>query len=198
MANYGERLVYWYLRLQGFCLLENFVLHRHDVDTNVARTSDTDLLGIRLSRSHEEIDGERLEPDPWLSDKLEFTSRHVGLIVQVKTGRRNSARKAFDRNRLLYALKFLGVPGLPAKDIVDALHTNPTALAGRYWLVGKLLVTESTGPRAESQPHLTRSMDQLLSFIEQRLSRYSDRKEADRLFFADDLMQFLAWRSSRG
>jgi hypothetical protein len=134
MANYGERLVYWYLRLQGFCLLENFVLHRHEVDTevdaNVARTSDSDLLGIRLSRSYEEIDGERLEPDPWLRDKLEFTNRHVGLIVQVKTGRERSARQAFDRGRLLYALKFLGVPGLPVKDIVDALHVNPTVLAG--------------------------------------------------------------------
>jgi hypothetical protein len=65
-------------------------------------------------------------------------------------------------------------------------------------LAGKLLVAEFTGPRADTQPYLVRSLDQVLNFIEHRLSRYSDRKQADRLFFPDDLMQFLAWRSSRG
>ena len=83
MPNYGERLVYWYLRLQGFCLVENFVLHRRTIDDKDIHSADADLLAIRLSGSCEEIDGERLEPDPWLEQELQFDSRHVALIVQV-------------------------------------------------------------------------------------------------------------------
>src|SRR5690242_930032 len=121
MPNYGERLVYWYLRLQGFCAVENFVLHRRTRDIETVHTADADLLAIRLSRSCEEIDGERLEPDPWLAQELQFDSRHVALIVQVKTGHSSSAGQAFDRERTLYALRFLGVPARPFDAIADAL-----------------------------------------------------------------------------
>jgi hypothetical protein len=195
MANYGERLVYWYLRLQGFCPVENFVLHRRTIDDKDIRTADADLLAIRLSGSCEDIDGERLEPDSWLEQELQFDRRHVALIVQVKTGLSSSAGKAFDHERTLYALKFLGVPARPIDHIADALAENATTLAGRYWLVGKLLITESSAPISE-QSYLTRSLNDVLRFIEQRLARHADRKRADRLFFPDELMQFLAWRRS--
>jgi hypothetical protein len=112
MANYGERLVYWYLRLQGFCPVENFVLHRRTIDDEDIHTADADLLAIRLSGSCEEIDGEQLEPDPWLEQELQFDSRHVALIVQVKTGFSASAGNAFDHERTLYALRFGSPPGL--------------------------------------------------------------------------------------
>jgi hypothetical protein len=195
MANYGERLVYWYLRLQGFCLVENFVLHRRTIDDKAIHTADADLLAIRLSGSCEEIDGERLDPEPWLAQELQFDTRHVALVVEVKTGSTPSAGQAFDRERILYALKFLGVPGRPVDNIANALTENATTLAGSYWLVGKLLITESPAPITR-QPYLQLSLDNALRFIDQRLTLHADRKRADRLFFPDELMQFLAWRRS--
>jgi hypothetical protein len=43
--NYGETNAYWYLRLNGFFLINNFVIHRTD---EIAYSSDIDILGIRL------------------------------------------------------------------------------------------------------------------------------------------------------
>ena len=43
--NYGETLAYWYLRLNGFFLLRNFVLHPlHESEANDRYTADSDLL----------------------------------------------------------------------------------------------------------------------------------------------------------
>lgn len=49
MPNYGERLVYWYLRLQGFCPVENFVLHRRTIDDKDIHSADADLLAISFA-----------------------------------------------------------------------------------------------------------------------------------------------------
>lgn len=51
--NFGEELVYWYLRLNGFFIINNFVLH-HDT---ASRTSDADLLAVRFPYVYEDIGG---------------------------------------------------------------------------------------------------------------------------------------------
>ncbi len=53
MRNYGEELAYWYLRLNGFFVLDNFVYHR----TKHNRDGDADLLAIRLPNVKEPIGG---------------------------------------------------------------------------------------------------------------------------------------------
>jgi len=63
-------------------------------------------------------------------------------------------------------------------------------------LVGKLLVTESSDRLNDERDHLRRSLDEVLGFVDRRLKRYVRQKRADRLFFPDELMQFLAWRQS--
>lgn len=45
-----ERLVYWYLRLNGFMLLENFVIHP---DTGDQQRTEADLLGVRFNHRRE-------------------------------------------------------------------------------------------------------------------------------------------------
>ena len=40
MRNYGEELAYWYLRLNGFFLIENFVIHNQEHENG----SDVDML----------------------------------------------------------------------------------------------------------------------------------------------------------
>ena len=44
--NFGETLAYWYLRLNGFIPMRNFVLHRAGIQA--PQSADTDLLAIRF------------------------------------------------------------------------------------------------------------------------------------------------------
>jgi hypothetical protein len=56
--NYGETLTYWYLRLNGFIPMRNFVLHRANIEGQAA--ADTDLLAVRFPHVYEEIGGNPL------------------------------------------------------------------------------------------------------------------------------------------
>ena len=60
MANFAERIAYWYLRLNGFFLIENFVHHARPGER---RASDLDVLAIRLRHAYEAIEGEAVELD---------------------------------------------------------------------------------------------------------------------------------------
>lgn len=48
MRNYAEKLAYWYFRLNGFFVLENYVLEKRR-DKNKRRWDDTFGLGIFLA-----------------------------------------------------------------------------------------------------------------------------------------------------
>lgn len=191
MVNFGERIAYWYLRLQGFLLVEDFVLHRGE---EIDRTADCDLVGVRFRHSVERIDGIALKPHPPFISSLSASEKHVAVIVQVKTGRKNEPGRAFEPERLKYALQFVGA--FPEEDldaIVKQLHTKPVVYAVNDWVVAKVLFAE--------EPDQTCAVPVLLgdaiTFIEDRLAEFHNRKSADRLFFPDELMQFLAWRSSK-
>ncbi len=45
MRNFGEELAYWYLRLNGFFLIDDFVLHNADLVSS--QNADADVIGIR-------------------------------------------------------------------------------------------------------------------------------------------------------
>jgi len=57
--NYGETLAYWYLRLNGFFPLKNFVMHMPEERT---QHSDCDLLAVRFPLVSEDVGG---GPDDW-------------------------------------------------------------------------------------------------------------------------------------
>ena len=82
--NYGETLAYWYLRLNGFFPLRDFVHHMPD-DRNAR--ADCDLLAIRFPHVTEDIGG---APGDWDAARFEGwglpLAHPIALIVQVKTG----------------------------------------------------------------------------------------------------------------
>jgi hypothetical protein len=80
--NYGEEYTYWYLRLNGFFPITNFVIHQ---STQVQFSSDCDVLAIRLPKVYEEIGGTQEDWDPFLRAHMDF-SRILGIICEVKTG----------------------------------------------------------------------------------------------------------------
>jgi hypothetical protein len=63
--NFSESLTYWYLRLNGFFPLSNFVLHRRNIEDRPS--ADTDLLAIRFPHVFEQIGGQQ---DDW--DQQQF------------------------------------------------------------------------------------------------------------------------------
>lgn len=190
MANFGERIAYWYLRLNGFLLVEDFVLHR----AQGRHTSDADLLGVRLMHTHEAIDQERLDPDPALVRQLGGFERNCAVIVQVKTGDRFDAAGAFTLDRLRYGLAFLGCVGEHVRDRVVAELEGKATGEAEGWIIAKLLIaTEANQPDA-----VCVSLDSALAFIHDRLGRFGERKAADRMFFPDPLMQYFAWSAGCG
>ncbi|NUL82603.1 MAG: hypothetical protein HUU60_07775 [Armatimonadetes bacterium] len=52
MASSPERLAYWYLRLNGFLTIENFVVHP---DTGANQRTDVDLLAVRFRHRAENL-----------------------------------------------------------------------------------------------------------------------------------------------
>lgn len=188
MANFGERIAYRYLRFQGFLLVEDFVLHRGD---QIEYATDHDLLALRLKHSQEVIDGQILPKDPELENQLAAAGRNVALIVQVKTGTDSSSGEAFKHERLVYAIKFLGIVKPEKADaLAKGLADKPSECVGD-WTIAKLLIAE----RPRNTGVLSVTVQGALNFIQKRLACHAERKRADRLRFHDELMQFLAWRA---
>lgn len=59
-----ERLVYWYLRINGFLLIENFVVHP---DVGSQQRTDADLLGARF-KYRQELMINPMEDDPIVAE----------------------------------------------------------------------------------------------------------------------------------
>ncbi len=110
--NYGETLAYWYLRLNGFFPIINFVLHR-DYET-ISHSADCDILAVRHPHVYEEIGGQTGDWDRrFMHWGVDINAHPVGLIVEVKSGRdttvsRENIVKTFSADRLKYAVQRLG------------------------------------------------------------------------------------------
>ena len=188
MANYGERIAYWYLRLNGFFLVENFVHHRN----RHRQPSDSDLLAIRLRHSSSLIDG---GPGQFALDHLwhdrfcvNLTTSNVAVIVQVKAGHGGGdSARAFERSRLTDAVRFIGQwNAQEVPPIVDALRRGPD-LEVDDWTVVKLLI----GMTQLDTAHFLSLADEATTFVRHRM-QYA-RKRSDWVYFPDDLIQYLIW-----
>ncbi len=102
--NYGEGLAYWYLRLNGFFPLRNFVVHRH---SGHRRRSDVDVLAVRPPQVYEEIGGQQGDWDPFLAATVPL-NRFLCVICDVKTGV-FTGDDLFARPNLLAATQRLGL-----------------------------------------------------------------------------------------
>jgi hypothetical protein len=59
-VNFGEELTYWYIRLNGFFPLSDFVLHRGE---GIRSPADCDFLAIRFRGVYEEVGGQASDWD---------------------------------------------------------------------------------------------------------------------------------------
>lgn len=186
--NYGETLAYWYLRLNGFFPLRNFVMHDDREDR-----SECDVLAVRHPDVYEEIGGKANDWDNPTFEELGLAlDRTIALVVQVKTGGQRTPGRAFDPERLKRGLRRTG---LWSRESVDELAGQLDATAkvdvGEHHVIGKLLIASNPAP---DDRYLGLELRKVVTFIRKRFKDYPE-KEKDRLFFGDELIQFLADRS---
>ena len=181
MMNSSEELAYWYLRLNGFFPLTNFVVHRHQA---ARYRSDIDVLAVRLPHVFEEVGGQQHDWDPYLTGRLPF-DQVVAVICEVKTG-------AFHRDRIFRAeqvqpaLARLGLWTRARVDVIAEQLRTEASVASAEGVVCKLLVTEEA---SESESYLNRTVPDLEAFIDDRIARYPFEKFGSRMFFSAGLFQ---------
>ena len=195
MTNYGEVLTYWYLRLNGFFPITNFVLHDVHQRENRKYSGDCDILAVRFPFVSEKIRGKYLDWDQDFFRDLGLTSdRAIGLIVQVKTGQfdQMDLLKSFSKETLAYAIKRIG---LVAESEVPSLvsELNDCAkLSKDDFLLAKLAVIGRPLNDGNERPFIIKEIHEIDEFIRDRIKEHESTKRADRMFFSDPLMQYLA------
>jgi hypothetical protein len=199
--NFGETFAYWYLRLNGFFPLSNFVLHGSE--EALRHSADVDLLAVRFPHVFEVIGGQERDWDTWFQQNLvDFEANPVGLLVEVKTGASASLpdmRRAFKQDRLRAAIHRLGFwPPDECEGVVNLL-TERSYARGDGYTVAKLAITTRLLPSERVKDVcLNRSLSEIESFIHNRMQAYADPKLRDRMFFPDDLIQYFAWKATSG
>jgi hypothetical protein len=187
MANFAERIAYWYLRLNGFFMVENFVHHENEE----RHGADADILAMRLPGARERIDDREVTCDNW-EQRFGFElERHpIAVIVQVKGGG-GDVSAAFRPDRLRDAARRFG--GFDDAQVEEIAMSEQQSLLVNHWRVTKLVI----GTAAYRTAHFI-SLSDAWRFVRDRFREFHDRKRGDWDHFPDALVQFLAWRISEG
>ena len=176
--NYGETLAYWYLRLNGFFLLNNFVVHRTPGNQY---SSDIDLLGIRLPHVYEEVGG---QPNDWHDLLMANLNQNImtGVICEVKTGNFND-NEIFRPQYLHYALDRFGfIPNL--SNHTEEISNNRVTTFENFQII-KILVSNQVSNRNDL---LQITLQESRNFINNRIQKYQVQKWQDRILFQSDLL----------
>lgn len=218
--NFGESLGYWYLRLNGFVPMTNFVQHRFR--DGAGQNADCDLLAVRFPHVYELIGG---EPTDWDNDRfekwgLDHKKNILGVIGEIKTSEAYTYKNvngAFNLHRLKYSIYRLG---FFEKDEVDGvarkLLTSPYETVGSFTVAKLFIYPQKAPPIAKERKHppawkldsdkdepddleivpcLQLTLEDIEAFIENRMRAYAAHKSASRMFFSDELIQYFAWKS---
>ena len=192
MRNYGEALVYWYLRLNGFFPITDFVLHGEPAGEG---SSDWDVVAIRSPHVYEKVGGSDVEWDNDFLGKIDPTFQStIGILVEVKTGKRGlqEVSASFRKPRLIQGLERMGlVPRDEVPGLVQRFANSRTVSSGRF-VFAKLAVVRRRPTLRSGRRYFVMSLDQITSFIEKRMNDHKGPKTADRMFFSDPLIQYFA------
>jgi hypothetical protein len=189
MKNYGEELAYWYLRFNGFFVLDNFVYHR----TQHNRDGDADLLAIRLPYVKEVIGG---RTDDWDVKLFSYLEEYeiAGVLCEVKTGPRANPSSAFKQHKLQHALNRVGFSTLDIEEMLSKKENHYMLESnGKKFL--KLVVSEFE--IESTTAFLTFSLEYVEDFIYNRLEAYRRQKYNARHFFPSSLLQYMMYRKDK-
>lgn len=150
------------------------------------------MLAVRFQHVREDIGG---TPDDWDADRfrawaLPLEAGPIAVIMQAKTGDDPDHGQAFATARVKSAVERTGLwPADAVGQLVDELGLPGRASAeARGIRIAKLLITSNP---CGCDEHLEMAMRDAVVFIRERFRKYRE-KPKDRLFFHDELIQFLA------
>lgn len=172
-----ERVAYWYLRLNGFLQIENFVVHP---ERGGSQRTDADLLGVRF-RHRAEFAFDHGEP--MADDERLFLSPRFDdvVIVEVKTNQPCTLNgpwtkpEAQNVHRVLAAIGCLTRENIP--EAAECIYEQGTAIFGRTRIrlvaIGRDRNQELDKRYGEI---LQLTWDDVLGFIWDRFDRYRQQK----------------------
>jgi hypothetical protein len=193
MKNYGEELVYWYFRLNGFIPMADFVLH----GDKVLIGSDCDLVALRYPHVFESVGGQADDWDNELLRALGYDGkRTLVTFVQVKTGEGDGDQVAkigkYFSDHLDYLAKRIGIwPPDEASSIAKAFQ-GTALLETEHHLLSKVVVLRSARDRREEPTWIDWPFRKAIHFVMRRMKKYKSPKFKDRMHFPDSIIQFLA------
>ncbi|MBU1627795.1 hypothetical protein KKB18_10540 [bacterium] len=133
MSVTHEKLVSWYLRLNGYFVVDNFVVHAADDPNRISRGiiaphTETDALAIRMPHSSEIAGSLCIVNHTPLVDQQ--NGRYDVVIAEAKSGNSNTPNPVW-RNRILepieYVVRFIGLC-----ESEDEIHQISSRLASDY------------------------------------------------------------------
>lgn len=183
----SERLAYWFLRLNGFMTIYNFVVHPEQADHagNYPQQTDVDVMGVRFPHRQEN----RKRP---MADHEVFQNNLLTQLVlaETKSGRcqlneswRNPSRENMQ--------KVLSAAGILSPDLIEgastALYKDGHWSNGAIWLRWAAFGdshNRDLGKRYPAVPQLTWE-EQVLPFIYSRFRDYTQEKRMHDQWDAD-------------
>lgn len=193
MRNYGEELVYWYFRLNGFIPMADFVLHGDDA----LQSSDCDLLAVRFPHVFETVGGQENDWDDEFLNALGHDGKKtLAVFVQVKAGEDDGNRveriSRYFSSHLEYLINRLGFwPPDRAKDVADRFDRVSVLEEDQYSL-SNVTVLRDIRSRRRTPQWIEVPISQAIHFIMNRMTKYAPDKFNDRMFFPDSVIQLLA------
>lgn len=172
------RLAYWYFRLNGFLILENFIVHD---DTSANQRTDADILAVRFNHRSEN----RIRPMIDDAKVAECNALCNVIIAEVKTSRcalNGPWTRREDQNvqRVLAAIGCL--PPNLCDDAAESLYSK-----GKY--VGEqaaIRLIACGDQQAQLKPKIRQILfDDMLKFIYRRFREYRLQKASHGQWDAD-------------
>jgi len=177
MQMKAERLAYWYLRLNGYLTIPNFIVHP-DPGMSAGQRTDVDVLGVRFPHRCELL-VDPMEDDPEIV--LDET-RPVIVIAEVKGSgcELNGPWTRRNDENIQRVIRAVGAFSTVAVDGVSAALYERGRYEDEQYVVSLVCIGSERNRRVESRypcvPQVT--WINILAFIHGRFSRYYDPKRA--------------------
>ena len=175
-----ERLAYWYLRLNGFLLLENFLVHP---EIGTMQRTDADLIGLRFLHRRENA-LLPMEDDPLVCQCSQLLNVVIAEVKTSGAGRLNAPWRESDRENIQRVLRAIGC--------IPEAHIEPAAAdlypRGRFesdQCLIRLLTFSETRNRQLPDGVVQVIWDHALTFMHGRFKVYRNQKSSDPQWPAD-------------
>lgn len=167
-----ERLAYWYLRLNGFLTIENFVVHP---DAGSNQRTDADLLAVRFKHRAELLENS-MQDDPLVAECNAYANV---IIAEVKT-RQCALNGPWTREEDQNIQRVLKAIGCLDEDEIsvasEALYRSGEFVKNRASI---RLMAFGDRENSELRSAATQILfDQMIRFIYERLAAYEQQKRS--------------------